>query len=156
MKCPRRWGREGRRARGCPVCGTRRARVPKTELAEPTLRAHTTERLAERGARRQTQRPLADSFARSVREGRTGLPHDSLRRCLTAADYLQRRYLAGRWISVNAEKLGHRGLHEARVLAHRLSTVRTRRWLGDCLPWRFRRSPVAMSLHAIRTCDWRK
>ena len=52
-------------------------RVPKTELADPTLRARTTERLAERGARMQTQRPLADSFARSVREGRTGLPHRS-------------------------------------------------------------------------------
>src|SRR3972149_2965062 len=50
-------------------------RVPKTGLADPTLRAHTTERLAERGARMQTQRPLADSFARSVREWRTGLPH---------------------------------------------------------------------------------
>ncbi len=52
-------------------------RIPKAEMEEPTFGALTTERLAERGARIETQHPTAGGSARTDCEGRTGLPNRS-------------------------------------------------------------------------------
>ena len=78
----------GRRAR----CGLRlryspRLGFPRRRWKSPRLRALATERLAERGARIETQHPTADSSARTeLAKGELGSPPILVHRCTAAAD----------------------------------------------------------------------